>query len=168
MASVEQQVSTQVATQVANEVAKLETVVSRQVARSLATYGEQATSPVASDSHLSEQVADLVALLHEQARTIQNLTSSFAEVKREVRTTVTEIRSISQDSALLPQLTGPTVDAATEPGARVRAFLNAWNGPKSPTLQMIMDTCQVAKRTATKYRDEYYGLATSSQSEEEE
>jgi hypothetical protein len=168
VASVEQQVSTQVATQVAKEVAQLETVISQQVARSLATYGEQGATPVASDSQLSEQVAHLVGLLHEQARTIQNLTSSFAEVRREVRTTVTEIRSISHDSAPLPQLTGPTVDATTEPGARVRAFLSAWNGPKSPTLQMIMDTCQVAKRTATKYRDEYYGLATSSQSEDEE
>jgi hypothetical protein len=164
MASVEQHVSTQVA----NEVAKLETVVSRQVVRSLATYNEQVASPVATDSDLAEQVNMLVGLLHEQARTIQNLTSSFAEVRREVRTTVTEIRSISQDSTSLPQLTGPTVDATTEPGARVRAFLSAWNGPKSPTLQMIMDTCQVAKRTATKYRDEYYGLATSSQSEDEE
>ena len=56
MASVEQHVSTQVATQVANEVAKLETVVSKQVARSLATYGEQVASPVATDSQLSEQV----------------------------------------------------------------------------------------------------------------
>ena len=168
MASVEQHVSTQVASEVANEVAKLETVVSRQVARSLATYNEQVASPVATDSDVAEQVNMLVGLLHEQARTIQNLTSSFAEVRREVRTTVTEIRSISHDSAPLPQLTGPTVDATTEPGARVRAFLSTWNGPKPPTLQMIMDTCQVAKRTATKYRDEYYGLATGSQSEDEE
>jgi hypothetical protein len=168
MASVEQHVSTQVATQVANEVTKLETVVSKQVARSLATYGEQVASPVVPDTYLSEQVADLVGLLHEQAKTIQNLTSSFAEVRREVRTTVTEIRSISQEVPALPQITASIIDATDEPGARVRAFLMAWRSPEKPTLQTIMDTCQVAKRTAAKYRDLYYGVATGSQDESDQ
>ena len=164
MASVEQQVSTQVATQVANEVAKLETVVSQQVARSLATLPEQVASPVASESELSEQVADLVGLLHEQARTIQNLTSSFAEVRREVRTTVTEIRSISQETPALPQIAAHIIDASSEPGERVRAFLSTWQGSSRPTIQAIMDACQVAKRTATMHRDRFYG----SQSEDAE
>jgi hypothetical protein len=163
MASVEQHVSTQVAAQVANEVAKLETVVSKQVARSLATFPEQVASPVATDTYLSEQVADLVGLLHEQAKTIQNLTSSFAEVRREVRTTVTEIRSISQEVPALPQIAAPIIDASGEPGERVRAFLSTWQGPNRPTIQAIMDACQVAKRTATRYRDDFYGTATSSQ-----
>ena len=51
----------------------------------------------------------LVGLLHEQARTIQNLTSSFAEVRREVRTTVTEIRSISQETPALHRLQHPSL-----------------------------------------------------------
>jgi hypothetical protein len=168
MASVEQHVSTQVATQVANEVAKLETVVSKQVARSLATFPEQVASPVAPDTYLSEQVADLVGLLHEQARTIQNLTSSFAEVRREVRTTVTEIRSISQETPALPQLATHIIDASSEPGERVRAFLSSWQGSSRPTIQAIMDACQVAKKTATMHRDRFYGTATSSQSEDAE
>ena len=168
MADVEQHVSTQVATQVAHEVAKLETVVSKQVARSLATFPEQVASPVAPDTYLSEQVEALVGLLHEQARTIQNLTSSFAEVRREVRTTVTEIRSISQETPALPQIAAPIIDTTDDPGTRVRAFLMAWRSPEKPTLQAIMDTCQVAKKTATKYRDLYYGVATGSQDESDQ
>lgn len=163
MASVEQHVSTQVA----SEVAKLETVVSRQVARSLATYNEQVASPVATDSDVAEQVNMLVGLLHEQARTIQNLTSSFAEVRREVRTTVTEIRSISQEVPTVPQIAAHVIDASVEPGERVRAFLSNWQGTNRPTLQQIQDTCQVAKKTATIHRDRFYGVATSSQSENE-
>jgi hypothetical protein len=172
MASVEQHVSTQVATQVANEVAKLETVVSRQVARSLATYSEQIAlqiaSPIATDNQLSEQVEALVGLLHEQARTIQNLTSSFAEVRREVRTTVTEIRSISQETPAISQITAPVIDASSEPGERVRAFLQQWNSPQKPTLLQIQDACQVAKKTATIHREKFYGVATGSQNENDE
>jgi hypothetical protein len=164
VASVEQQVSTQVATQIA----QLETVISKQVARSLTAYGEQVVSPVATDTQLSEQVEALVGLLHEQARTIQNLTSSFAEVRREVRTTVTEIRSISQETPALPQIAAPIIDTTDDPGTRVRAFLMAWRSPEKPTLQTIMETCQVAKKTATKYRDLYYGVATSSQEESDQ
>ena len=68
----------------------------------------------------------------------------------------------------LPQVAGSTVDASSEPGDRVKAFLQQWSSPKKPTIQVIMDACQVAKKTATRYREDFYGLATSSQNDDEE
>jgi hypothetical protein len=106
--------------------------------------------------------------VNDQAQIIQHLASELAGVRREVRTTVTEIRSFAQEAPALPQVTGATVDASSEPGDRVKAFLRQWSSPKKPTIAALMDARQVAKKTATRYREDFYELATSSQNDDEE
>src|SRR6266487_735080 len=160
---------------VADEVAQISATIGEQVAAQIAIIqshlddeGTQKSLVGASDTALSEQIAALVTLIHDQAHTIQHLTNELAGVRCEVRTTVTEMRSFTQEGPALPQIASVTVDASSGPGDRVKAFLGAWRSPKRPTIQAIMDACQVAKKTATRYRDEFYGLATSSPIDEEE
>ncbi len=142
----------QVAQHSSQLIAHVEQSVTTQVAQNAATLCDTVASEVAkisrdssaAESELSEQVGQLVGL-----------------------TTVTEIRSFTQEPPALPQVATAIVDASVEPGDRVKAFLGAWNSPKKPTIQTIMDTCQVAKKTATRYRDDFYGVATGSQSDNE-
>jgi len=173
-------VQTSVSSLVAHEVAKIAAILSDQVAQNLATLHDSlacevthevakiSIAPTAPDSELSEQIAALVTLVHDQAHTVQHLTNELANMRREVRTTATEIRSFAHDVPVLPPLASAIVDASSEPGEKIRAFLASWSSPKKPTLQQIMDSCQVAKKTATRYRNEFYGLATTGRNEEDE
>lgn len=159
--------------QVAQSLATSQTLMVEQVAQKLATVAQESSPSVAQivatpDEHLTEQIAQLLALVTDQAQIIQRLTNGLADVRREVRTTITEVRSIVQEGPQVAQIAAPVVEAESDPGERVKAFLCTWSSPKMPTLQLIMDTCKVAKKTATKYREEHYGLATSSQCEESE
>lgn len=177
--------------QVAHEVAQISTaisgIVAAEVAQKTATIGEGVATQITQLQYrlddegaqktlsgdqdtalLSEQISQLVGLVNDQAQIIQHLTNELAGVRREVRTTITEIRSTAQEAPALPVATPMIVDASSEPGERVRAFLQQWSSPKKPTIQVIMDACQVAKKTATRHRDDFYGLATSSQNDDEE
>jgi hypothetical protein len=181
-----------ISAQVAQEVAQISTTISgrvaAEVAQKTATIGEGVAAQIAQLQYrlddenaqrtlsgdqdtalLSEQIGQLVGLVNDQAQIIQHLTNELAGVRREVRTTVTEIRSFAQETPALPTAAVTAiVDVSSEPGERVRAFLQQWSSPKRPTIQAIMDACQVAKKTATRYREDFYGVATSSQNDDEE
>jgi hypothetical protein len=167
------QIHQSVSSQVAQEVANFSMTIREEVAQNLATWTDRSSQQVAQnttipDGLLADQIGQLVTLVTDQAQTIQRLTNGLADVRREVRTTVTEIRSITQDVPTVAQIGAPVVDAESDPGDRVKAFLQQWSSPKKATLQQIMDACQVAKKTATRYREEFYGVATSSQNDSEE
>lgn len=187
VADVKHSISAQVAQEVAQISTALSGIVAHEVAQKTATIGEGVAAQIAQLQYrlddenalrtlsgdqdtalLSEQLGQLVGLVNDQAQIIQHFTNELAGVRREVRTTITEIRSTAQESPALPQLGSVTVDATSEPGDRVKAFLQQWSSPKKPTIQVIMDSCQVAKKTATRYREDFYGLATSSQNDDEE
>jgi len=187
VAQISASLSGRVADEIAKNLATLHDSVAHEVAQISATIGENVATQIAQlYSHLddenaqkslsgdqdtallSEQVGQLVGLVSNQAQIIEHLTNELAGVRREVRTTVTEIRSFVQETPALPAAAPTIVDASSEPGERVRAFLQQWSSPKKPTIQTIMDACQVAKKTATRYREDFYGLATSSQNDDEE
>jgi hypothetical protein len=180
-------ISTAMSAQVAQNLATLHDSVAAEVAQTTATIGEGVAAQIAQLQYrlddenalrtlsgdqdtalLSEQIGQLVSLVNDQTQIIQHFTNELAGVRREVHTTVTEIRSFAQETPAQPVAAPTIVDASSEPGERVRAFLQQWSSPKRPTIQVIMDSCQVAKKTATRYRDEFYGVATSSHNEDEE
>jgi hypothetical protein len=171
------QISTALGGRVAAEVAQISATIGEGVAAQIAQLhsrldDENAQRTISGDQDtalLSEQIGQLVGLVNDQAHIIQHLTNELAGVRREVRTTVTEMRSFAQETPALPAAAAPTiVDVSSEPGERVRAFLQQWSSPKRPTIAAIMDACQVAKKTATRYREDFYGVATSSQIDDEE
>src|SRR5262249_41370642 len=137
----------------------------------------------------AEQFNMLVELITQQAATIKQLTGSLAEVRREFRTTVTEIRSVTQE--IPAALAGPAAARALPAGRTVESEAaegntasekeegkqgqGVWSSLQEcqargyrPTLAEIQQVCQVAKKTATTYRKNFYGEGEQSQGEEEE
>ncbi len=194
----QQQLTHQVATinyqitqNIASEVAKMETTIEQKVANLVANTSMQVAIPDESQQQgiTAEQFSMLVELINQQAATIKQLTGSLAEVRREFRTTVTEIRSVTQEipaaiqGAAAPRAlpAGKTVESkptetgeanendAEKPGQRVLRYLqDCQRRSYKPTLAEIQEVCQVAKKTATTYRKSFYGEGESSQNDEEE
>jgi signal transduction histidine kinase len=195
-ARTQQQLSSQIASvqfqitqKVASEVATFEKAIEQKVAN-LISQIQIAPPSISTQGITDEQFNLLVELINQQATTIQQLSSSLAEVRREVRTTVTEIRSFTQETTAIqaPASTkalpasrtvesdapeGTEADkranSIEKPGQRVQRFLQECQARNyKPKLQEIQDICQVAKKTATTYRQNFYGEGESSQTEEEE
>jgi hypothetical protein len=195
-ARTQQQLSSQIASvqfqitqKVASEVATFEEAIEQKVAN-LISQIQIAPPSITTQGITDEQFNLLVELINQQATTIQQLSSSLAEVRREVRTTVTEIRSFTQETTAIqaPASTkalpasrtvesdiaeGTEADkrgsSIEKPGQRVQRFLQECQARNyKPKLQEIQDICQVAKKTATTYRQNFYGEGGSSQTEEEE
>ncbi len=169
--------------QLASQVATLNSQVATAVANEVATV--VANGLVSSDQSLAtgvatEQLEILVSLVQQQQEIISQLASQLADMRHEVHTSVTEIRSFSQSMpAVRPMRVLPAAkpslaaerkperlpDVGEErPAQRVLRFLEECNqrGYK-PKLREIMETCQVAKATATGLRLSFYG----SQNEED-
>jgi hypothetical protein len=191
VAQTEHNLATQVAnihigieTKVASEVVKIQETFQRQIATQVATPPE-----VYQQGITDEQFDMLVELINQQAATIQQLSGQLTEVRREVRTTVTEIREIRSFSQDIPAMSTRaqalalkagtiTVEAERnehesgqeKPGQRVLRFLQECERQgQKPTLEKIQEVCQVAKKTATTYRKSFYDAReASSQPEEEE
>src|SRR6266516_4347826 len=92
--------------QVAHEVAQISATIGENVATQIEQLyshldDENAQKSLSGDQDtalLSEQVGQLVGLVSNQAQIIEHLTNELAGVRREVRTTVTEIRSFVQET----------------------------------------------------------------------
>jgi uncharacterized protein YoxC len=192
----QQRLNTQVASiqqQVASQVAKIETLVDRGIASLVANASTQIAIPEDGGQGVTaEQFEMLVQLINHQAATIQQLSSSLSEIKRETRSVVTEIREIRSFTQEAPAIQRPTAtralppgrtiesdpttessetgeDDAEKPGQRVLRFLRDCQGKGyKPTLAEIQQVCQVAKKTATTYRKSFYGEGESSQPDEDE
>src|SRR6266516_2308486 len=117
VAQISASLSGRVADEIAKNLATLHDSVAHEVAQISATIGENVATQIAQlYSHLddenaqkslsgdqdtallSEQVGQLVGLVSNQAQIIEHLTNELAGVRREVRTTVTEIRSFVQET----------------------------------------------------------------------
>lgn len=68
------------------------------------------------------------------------------------------VAQVAHEVVLSPINTDPPEISADEhePAARIKAFLEQWSKSKPPTIKQIMETCKVAKRTATRYRNDYF------------
>jgi hypothetical protein len=193
VATIQHQVASQISAQVASQVAKIETLVDRGIASLVANASTQVAIPDDGGQGITaEQFEMLVQLINQQAATIQQLSSSLSEIKRETRSVVTEIREIRSFTHEAPAIQGPAAtralppgrtiesdpaaessetgeDDAEKPGQRVLRFLRECQGKGyKPTLAEIQQMCQVAKKTATTYRKSFYGEGESSQADEDE
>jgi hypothetical protein len=206
VASIERKIENKVASQIATieslietTVASIEPLIESKVASqgaSIETLIETRIAPLIANGMMVASTSDggrsqgitadqfemLVQLIHRQARTIEQLSSSLSEVKRTVVTEIREIRETRSFPQETPTLSGPqaqtralplpeetTVEVSEtgsedgeKPGTRVLRFLQECQARNhKPTLLEIQQACQVAKKTATTYRKSFYGDESS-------
>jgi chromosome segregation ATPase len=136
----------------------IENTVSTQLA-TLPAFSQEQVQVQSDIAALNNQVSALVALIEEQQKTIQALSGSFHEVRRDWHMTVTEIRAFTQESPAIqapahaPMLTsGVTVEEDKEAQIKKYVLTGILDG-HVPSIRDIAKRFHVGTSKAKEYKD---------------